>query len=186
MIQKVQKQIEDFQMITANDRVIAAVSGGADSVCLLFVLKELSKKMDFFLETIHIEHGIRGIESKKDAKFVEHLCSKLDIPYHMIEVDVPTYSKEHGIGMEESARILRYQAFADYIKQLKQYEQNKIIQANELSEIKIKTESKEQDKRELQANEITPNELSETKIKTELTEPYKNITIKLVQIFDKN
>ncbi|MBR4026898.1 MAG: tRNA lysidine(34) synthetase TilS [Lachnospiraceae bacterium] len=124
MIQKVQKQIENIQLINANDRVIVAVSGGADSVCLLLMLRELTQKINFSLEAIHVEHGIRGIESKKDAEFVERLCDKLEIPCHVIGVDVPAYSKKNGIGEEESARILRYKAFSDYVRERNQAEDN--------------------------------------------------------------
>lgn len=52
------------------------VSGGADSVCLCLILYELSTKMNFSLEVIHVEHGIRGEESKNDAVFVKQLCKQ--------------------------------------------------------------------------------------------------------------
>lgn len=57
-------------------RVLVGVSGGADSVCLCLILYELSTKMNFSLEVIHVEHGIRGEESKNDAVFVEQLCKQ--------------------------------------------------------------------------------------------------------------
>lgn len=98
-------------MIEAGDCILAGVSGGADSVCLLMLLAELREEMGFALEAVHVEHGIRGEESRQDAAFVEDLCRAIQIPLHMIEVDVPAYSEEKGLGTEEAARILRYEAF---------------------------------------------------------------------------
>lgn len=114
MLSKVQKKLENLieGSLGARPLLIAAVSGGADSVCLLLVLKELSGQMGFDLEAVHVEHGIRGEESRKDAVFVENLCRRLSVPCRVESVDVPSYSKENGIGTEEAARILRYEAFS--------------------------------------------------------------------------
>ena len=99
MILKVRATINKYNMIVSGDKVFAAVSGGADSVCLLLVLKELSDEMRFCLEVIHVEHGIRGAESIEDAKFVEDLCKKLDVRCHIYHIDVPSYSKEHKLSI---------------------------------------------------------------------------------------
>lgn len=118
MLRKVQRKLENLIDISADPEVlIVALSGGADSVCLLMVLKELQKKMEFVLEAIHVEHGIRGQESCDDAKFVENLCEELSVPCVVRHIDVPAYAKDMGLGTEEAARILRYQVFADYAKQ---------------------------------------------------------------------
>uniref|UniRef100_UPI004055A1B6 tRNA lysidine(34) synthetase TilS n=1 Tax=Agathobacter sp. TaxID=2021311 RepID=UPI004055A1B6 len=117
MLKKIRKQMEEFHMAGKSDCIAAAVSGGADSVCLLLLLKELQKSMGFSLEAIHIEHGIRGEESRKDAFFVEGLCKKLKIPCKVVSVDVPSFAKTQKVGMEEAARILRYQAFQKYALQ---------------------------------------------------------------------
>ena len=58
MFRQLQKKIEEFHMIVSGDTVFVGVSGGADSVCLLLVLFEIKKQMDFTLEVIHVEHGI--------------------------------------------------------------------------------------------------------------------------------
>ena len=116
MQNKVQRKLEELNIGSANEKelLIAAVSGGADSVCLLLVLNELKDRMNFELETIHVEHGIRGEESCRDARFVESLCRRLSISCHVEQVDVPAYSRETGMGTEEAARVLRYQAFSRY------------------------------------------------------------------------
>ena len=112
MLRELQKRMEEFHMVSPKDKVFVGVSGGADSVCLLLVLLELQKEMDFVVEAIHVEHGIRGEESLSDAEFVEDLCRQLQVSCHTISVDVPAYCEQTGLGMEEAARILRYQVFA--------------------------------------------------------------------------
>ena len=80
---KKEKIVED------GDIVLAGVSGGADSVCLLLMLEQLQKKTDFLLEAVHVEHGIRGEESRKDAAFVKNLCQDHGIRCHIFSVEVP-------------------------------------------------------------------------------------------------
>ena len=119
MIQRVRKQIEEWNMIQKGDCIAATVSGGADSVCLLLLLKELEQSMGFSLYAVHVEHGIRGQESMQDASFVKHLCEVLNIPCEIFFVDALAYAKEQKMGLEESARILRYQKFRAYALQKK-------------------------------------------------------------------
>ena len=102
---KKEKIVED------GDIVLAGVSGGADSVCLLLMLEQLQKKTDFLLEAVHVEHGIRGEESRKDAAFVKNLCQDHGIRCHIFSVEVPLFAEKHGLGLEEAARILRYDCY---------------------------------------------------------------------------
>lgn len=113
MRERVKSFIREWNMIEPGDRVLAGVSGGADSVCLCLILAELSAELDFSLEIIHVEHGIRGEESIRDAEFVRNLCEGLGLCCHVIRVDVPEYAKQNHLGTEEAARILRYEAFAE-------------------------------------------------------------------------
>ena len=76
MIVQVEKFMRKWNMVPEGGRVLVGVSGGADSVCLCLILYELSTKMNFSLEVIHVEHGIRGEESKNDAVFVEQFCKQ--------------------------------------------------------------------------------------------------------------
>ena len=84
-----------------------ALSGGRDSMCLLYAL--LDAGITPFV--IHIEHGIRGEESIRDMKFVEQVCSSLNIQSHTYRVDAPLRAKEKGISIEQAARELRYEVF---------------------------------------------------------------------------
>ena len=78
---------------------LAGVSGGADSVCLLLMLLEYRKHCDFFLEAVHVEHGIRGDASRRDAAFVKRLCEKRGVCCRIYPVDVPAYAKGHGSAL---------------------------------------------------------------------------------------
>ena len=115
MIRRTKDYILENKMINNHSTVLVALSGGADSVCLLLVLNEIKRQcadeLDFALEAVHVEHGIRGAESREDARFASDLCERLNIPCHVHSVDVPQYAASHGLGLEEAARILRYEAF---------------------------------------------------------------------------
>ncbi|MCD7708939.1 MAG: tRNA lysidine(34) synthetase TilS [Clostridiales bacterium] len=116
MIEKVKEYIVRHGLICPGDEVIAAVSGGADSVAMCLILSELAEEMDFSLSAVHVEHGIRGEESLEDERFVLDFCEGLSVPCTAVEVRVPEYAKKHGIGTEEAARILRYGAFSEIAK----------------------------------------------------------------------
>lgn len=111
MIEEVRRVIEQEKLIQAGDVVLVGVSGGADSVALLLMLLEYRRKVAFSLQVVHVEHGIRGAESVADAQFVEELCARLAVSYQICRVDVPLYAAEHHMGLEEAARVLRYECF---------------------------------------------------------------------------
>lgn len=105
-----------YQLLKPGERVIAAISGGADSVCLLSVLKQIIKhhpECRWQLKAVHVHHGLRGREADRDAAFVTRLCSGFDIPSTVVYRDVTGYMKTHGCSLEEAARIMRYQALED-------------------------------------------------------------------------
>ena len=85
-------------------KLLAAVSGGADSMCLLHLLWSRG----FDVTAAHFEHGIRGEESLRDAAFVRDYCVEKGIPFVISRADVPAYAKEKGLGLEQAARELRY------------------------------------------------------------------------------
>ena len=103
--------MEEQELVKAGDLVFAGVSGGADSMCLLEVLRAYQKKVDFRLRVIHVEHGIRGEESLADAAYVRRFCEEKKVPCEVISVDACAYSEVQGISVEEAARELRYEAF---------------------------------------------------------------------------
>ena len=118
MVQKMWEYVCKNQMICSGDTVLMGCSGGADSVALLLALKELQEKCDFSLQAIHVEHGIRGEESKEDQRFVEALCKKWDIPLRVVCVEAKKYADDCHVGLEEAARVLRYEAFSKEAERL--------------------------------------------------------------------
>lgn len=111
MRKKVRNFMKEYHMVEKGDCVLAAVSGGADSLCLLMLLMELQRDLEIRLCAVHVEHGIRGQESLRDAEFVEDFCSKYQIPCKVCHCDARRYAKEHRMSLEEGARELRYQYF---------------------------------------------------------------------------
>ena len=99
-------------------RVLCAVSGGADSMCLLALLRETG---DYDLGAAHFEHGIRGGESLRDCAFVEGFCRERGVPCFVAHADVPARAREMGLGVEEAARTLRY-AFLDEVADREGYD----------------------------------------------------------------
>lgn len=110
MEKKVSEFIKEFHMIEPNDCVIAGVSGGADSVCLLFLLCSLREEMQFQLEVAHVNHKIR-MEASVDEDFVRKLCQRLQVPFHLYSEDVQSYAQKKGISVEEAGREVRYAFF---------------------------------------------------------------------------
>lgn len=115
MIEQVFHYINEYHMILPDDAVVAGISGGADSVCLLFVLKELQKKIPFRLLTVHVNHGIRK-EAGEDEAYVKNLCEQWNIPFYAIHADVELMAKEQGISTEEAGRNLRYESFQKILR----------------------------------------------------------------------
>ena len=87
-VRKVAKTIEKYQMLSPDDHVIAGVSGGADSLCLLAVLRIFQRQCSFKMTVVHVEHGLRGQASLEDAAFVERMCGKWGIPCVIRRVDI--------------------------------------------------------------------------------------------------
>lgn len=108
---KILETINTHQMASAGEHILAAVSGGADSVCLLCVLNSLKETLGIRLEAIHVHHGLRGAEADRDAGFVKDLCQQLNIPLRIVKRDVAGYAAREGVSLEEAGRILRYEAF---------------------------------------------------------------------------
>lgn len=116
LIEKVTQTIEKYRMLSGGERVLTALSGGADSVCLLLVLKELEKKYALTLSAIHINHCIRDGDADMDEQFCRELCKRLGIELTVIKEDVPAISAREKLSVEEAARNIRYAAFAQHSK----------------------------------------------------------------------
>lgn len=98
----------EYDMLPSGETVLCAVSGGADSMCLLHLLVQLSPQWGFSLHCAHFNHHLRGAESDRDEAFVRAWCDKWNIPLTCGGADVLAESKERAAGIEETARSLRY------------------------------------------------------------------------------
>lgn len=114
-------------MLTCGDRVIAGVSGGADSVCLFLMLLELRKKIGFDLIAVHVHHGLRGEAADQDQQFVEALCEQHRIPLEIFRVNLESIAKKRKQSLEEAGRMVRREAFDSVCKK---YGGNKIALAH--------------------------------------------------------
>ena len=117
---EIKRYIEANQLIRPGDGVVVGLSGGPDSVFLLYALHTLQARMGFTLRAVHVHHGIRGAEADRDEAFSEKLCAKIDIPFQAVHVAAPAYAAQHGLSLEEAARILRYEALEAARQQLTQ------------------------------------------------------------------
>ncbi len=99
--------IVDYNLLQRGDRVTVALSGGADSVALLLLLLEIRAEWRLTVAAAHLDHGLRGEESARDAAFVASLCKKLEVPFSVAYADVAACQKPHE-GLEAAARRERY------------------------------------------------------------------------------
>ena len=117
---EIKRYIEKNQLICPGDGVVVGLSGGPDSVFLLYALHTLQARMGFTLRAVHVHHGIRGAEADRDEAFSAELCAKLAVPFQAEHVAAPAYAAQHGLSLEEAARILRYEALEAARQQLGQ------------------------------------------------------------------
>src|ERR1039457_972837 len=107
LLDRVVHTIERHRMFMPGDRVAIAVSGGADSVCLLHVLRNLAPRWNLTLSVLHINHNLRGDASRADADFVRALAAALDLPFTLHGLDLATSPG----NLEQSARNARLAFF---------------------------------------------------------------------------
>jgi len=105
-------------MITLNDRVVVAVSGGPDSIALLHFLHSIRDEYNLYIHGAHLNHMLRGQESEGDTLYVRDFCKKFNIPLSVRYVDVGELAKRKGISLEEAGRMARYELFRDTAAQV--------------------------------------------------------------------
>ena len=111
IIEKILNFTDEYDMLPEAGLVIACVSGGADSMCLLEALLDISRDRGFGVCAAHYNHGLRGEESDRDEGFVRDYCAARGVRFFSGCGDVRDYAAKHGMGIEEAARTLRYDFF---------------------------------------------------------------------------
>lgn len=112
MLSKIKAYIDRHQLLDDDKRYLVALSGGADSVCLLLAMQHLG----YQTEAVHCNFHLRGEESTRDEEFVKRLCDSNHVRLHLIHFDTKTYASIHHVSIEMAARELRYR----YFEQLRQ------------------------------------------------------------------
>jgi tRNA(Ile)-lysidine synthase len=107
MWSKVSRYIEKYKLLKTNELYIVALSGGADSVALLLLLKNAG----FNVHAAHCNFYLRDAESERDEAFCEQLCADENIPFHRVHFDTRAYAELHKVSIEMAARELRYRWF---------------------------------------------------------------------------
>ena len=107
MLNKVKTYIETHKLLRPNGRYIVGLSGGADSVALLLILKELG----YCVEAAHCNFHLRGKESQRDEEYCINLCREQDVKLHLTHFQTVEYAEKHKVSIEMAARTLRYNYF---------------------------------------------------------------------------
>lgn len=118
MKEQVFRDIKEHDLIKRGDNILIGVSGGADSIALLYVLLEIREEIDFNMFIAHVNHGVRGDEALEDEKYVEDTARKLGLPYFSKKVNMNEYAKLKKISSEEAGRELRYSFFREVLSKI--------------------------------------------------------------------
>ncbi len=112
MYNRVLKYVQKNRMLEKCSHVVAGLSGGADSVCLLDILDRMRDTYGYTITAVHVHHGIRGAEADRDRDMCRQLCSSRNIELKEYYYNVPEYASQHNLTCEEAGRQLRYEAFS--------------------------------------------------------------------------
>ena len=118
-LDKVKATIYKYRLLERGDRVLVTVSGGADSISLLYALYSLADEYGLFLHIAHLNHLIRPDRSFADALFVQKIAQGLNLPYTIAAIDCLAYQKEKRLSLQTAAREVRYRFFMQTAQNLK-------------------------------------------------------------------
>ena len=110
--------IQEQHLILRQQKLVVAVSGGPDSVCLLHILVKLREKLGISLHVAHLNHQLREVEAEADAQYVADLARQLDLPATIERRDVKAYQAKQRLSLEEAAREVRYTFLAQVARSI--------------------------------------------------------------------
>jgi tRNA(Ile)-lysidine synthase len=119
LINKVTVTIKKHSMLSGEEKTLVGLSGGPDSVCLLYILYNLKDIFLIDLHAVYIDHGLRPEETIKEIEFCKIFCGQLSVPFITKAIDVNTYREELGLNKQDAARELRYKIFNEVLFDLK-------------------------------------------------------------------
>ena len=117
MYKKVLSYIRDNKLIESGDKVLIALSGGPDSVCLLNILFKLKDELNIELGAAHLNHMLRGKDAMEDEQYVIDICKQMNVECFTKQVNINEYSKKEKLSSEMAGRIVRYNFFDEIIKE---------------------------------------------------------------------
>lgn len=115
MYKKVLSYIRDNELIRCKDKILVALSGGPDSICLLNILFELKEELNIEIAAAHLNHLLRGQDSFDDEEYVINVCSRMGIKCFVKRVDINEYSKQQKLSSEMAGRNARYDFFDEIL-----------------------------------------------------------------------
>lgn len=113
MKEKIRAYVREHSMLEKGDKVIVGVSGGADSICLLFMLLELKEEYALEITAVHVNHCLRGDDAVADERYVERVCKENGIPCRIYRKDIECIAKNRKQSTEEAGREVRRECFLD-------------------------------------------------------------------------
>lgn len=131
---KVENYIRQQDLLRDGDRVVAGISGGPDSMCMLSVLQNLSSLYHLQICAVHVNHGLRGTEADQDEKFVKEYCKQKGIPCRTFQGKVKELAERQKISLEEAGRNFRYACFERVLLELG-WENGKIATAHNQNDV---------------------------------------------------
>ncbi len=117
MRDKVLETIKEHNLINKKDKLVLGVSGGADSIAMLYVLYSLKEELDIEIVVCHINHLYRKDLADRDENYVRDICEKLGVESYIYRIDALDYSRKHKMSFEEGSRKIRYECFDKVLKE---------------------------------------------------------------------
>ena len=116
LFEQVRRTIDHYRLLEKGDRVIMGVSAGVDSMVLLHLLNAFRQEFDLFLIVAHIHHGLRPVESEKEAELVQKESVRFGLPFEYGQFNVKEFRESEGFSLQDAARRIRFQFFHDLLK----------------------------------------------------------------------